>query len=108
MPKFTGRIFKDAGLRSDQVFVDLGSGTGNVVLHAALEIGCESWGCEMMEAAYRLADKQKKEFLARCKLFGIRPGNITLEKGDFCENPKIAEVLKRADLLVSQTNTFLH
>jgi H3 lysine-79-specific histone-lysine N-methyltransferase len=100
LPRFTSRLFKDAKLRHDQVFVDLGSGTGNVVLHAALEVGCESWGCEMMEKACELADAQAREFEARCILWGIKPGFVRLEKGDFLENEPIAGVLKRADVLV--------
>lgn len=100
LPKFTTKLFKDAGLTRDKVFVDLGSGTGNVVLHAALEIGCESWGCEIMPNATTLANKQQKEFEARCRMWGINPGVVRLEKGDFLENRTIADVLKRADVLV--------
>lgn len=100
LPKFTSKLFKDAGLTRDKVFVDLGSGTGNVVLHAALEIGCESWGCEIMPNAIALANKQQKEFEARCRMWGINPGIVRLEKGDFLENRQIANVLQRADVLV--------
>lgn len=107
LPKFTTRLFKEANLRSDDVFVDLGSGTGNVVLHAALEIGCESWGCEVMEAACKLADKQAKEFVARTKLYGLRAGKVVLEKGDFCENQRVVEVLRRADMLVRSEEVVL-
>ena len=101
LPKFTSKLFKEAKLRPDQIFVDLGSGTGNVVLHAAIEVGCESWGCEMMEKACELADAQAREFEARCILWGLKPGKVTLEKGDFLENEAIANVLRRADVLVS-------
>src|SRR6266480_50041 len=38
LPRFISDIFKETRLQSDQVFVDLGSGVGNVVLQAALEI----------------------------------------------------------------------
>ena len=100
LPRFTSELFKQARLRPDQVFVDLGSGTGSVVLHAALEVGCESWGCEMMEKACELADAQAREFEARCILWGLNPGKVTLEKGDFLENDAIAGVLLRADVLV--------
>jgi len=100
LPKFTSKLFKEAKLKPDQVFVDLGSGTGNVVLHAAIEVGCESWGCEMMEKACELADAQAREFEARCILWGLKPGKVTLEKGDFLENEAITNVLRRADVLV--------
>ena len=93
-------------MTSDQVFVDLGSGVGNVVLQAALEIGCESWGCEMMENAYNLADEQKKEFTERCRLWGIAPGEVHLEHGDFRLNEAILDVLKRADVVLVNNQAF--
>lgn len=106
LPRFTSKLFKEAKLRPDQVFVDLGSGTGNVVLHAALEVGCESWGCEMMEKACELAEAQAREFEARCVLWGVKPGKVTLEKGDFLENEAIAGVLGRADVLLVNNYAF--
>ncbi|KAF6229449.1 hypothetical protein HO173_011576 [Letharia columbiana] len=61
LPKFISLILKqDVKMMSDQIFVDLGSGVGNCVLQAALEVGCESWGCEMMDNACDLAELQEK------------------------------------------------
>ncbi|CAK7265574.1 Nucleosomal histone H3-Lys79 methylase [Sporothrix epigloea] len=93
-------------MTSDQVFVDLGSGVGNVVLQAALEIGCESWGCEMMENACNLAEVQKKEFTERCRLWGILPGKVHLHRGDFRVNTAILDVLKRADVVLVNNQAF--
>ena len=104
---FVSRILVDElKLGSDQVFVDLGSGVANVVLQAALEIGCESWGCEMMENACVLADRQCDEFAARCALWGLRPGHITLERGDFRTNERIHGALKRADAVLVNNQAF--
>ncbi|RFU34936.1 hypothetical protein B7463_g1421, partial [Scytalidium lignicola] len=103
---FISKILGEANLKSDQVFVDLGSGVGNVVLQAALEFGCESWGCEMMENACRLAEAQEKEFAARCRLWGIQTGSVRLEKGDFLENDPIKEVMKRADVILVNNQAF--
>jgi H3 lysine-79-specific histone-lysine N-methyltransferase len=93
-------------MTSDQVFVDLGSGVGNVVLQAALEIGCESWGCEMMENACNLAEEQQREFTARCQLWGIAPGEVHLERGDFRHNSRITAALKRADVVLVNNQAF--
>lgn len=106
LPKFTAKIFKEASLTADKVFVDLGSGTGNVVLHAALEIGCESWGCEKMDKPARLAKRQRAEFIARCRMWGIHHGDVHLEHDTFLENRKIAETLKRADVLLVNNFAF--
>ncbi|EON99133.1 putative histone-lysine n-methyltransferase protein [Phaeoacremonium minimum UCRPA7] len=93
-------------MTSDQVFVDLGSGVGNVVLHAALEIGCESWGCEMMEEPCNLADRQLKEFESRCELWGIAAGKASLERGDFRKNDRILRALARADVVLVNNQAF--
>ncbi|CCX31210.1 Similar to Histone-lysine N-methyltransferase, H3 lysine-79 specific; acc. no. Q4WVH4 [Pyronema omphalodes CBS 100304] len=106
LPKFTAKIFKEAGLNSSKVFMDLGSGTGNVVLHAALECGCESWGCEKMSTPAELAEKQRIEFLARCRMWGINHGAVHLRHDTFLENRAIAETMKRADVLLVNNFAF--
>ena len=107
LPKFISDILKkDTKMTSEQVFVDLGSGVGNVVLQAALQIGCESWGCEMMGNACDLAELQQKEFSARCRLWGLAIGSIRLERGDFLDNREIGEVIKRADVILVNNQAF--
>ncbi|KAK4123848.1 histone-lysine N-methyltransferase, H3 lysine-79 specific [Parathielavia appendiculata] len=103
---FISDIFDRTKLSSDMVFVDLGSGVGNVALHAALERGCESWGCEMMENACNLAEAQNKEFTARCRLWGIAPGKVHLERGDFRKNERTLAALKRADVVLVNNQAF--
>lgn len=93
-------------MTSDQVFVDLGSGVGNVALQAALQIGCESWGCEMMEAPSKLAKEQHQEFRARCKLWGIKPGRVRIIQGDFTTDQDIHAVLKKADVVLANNQAF--
>ncbi|KAI5286319.1 Nucleosomal histone H3-Lys79 methylase [Ascosphaera aggregata] len=106
LPRFITDIFKQTKLKSGQVFVDLGSGVGNVVLQAALEIGCESWGCEMMSNACDLAELQQKEFEARCALWGISPGSVHLVRGDFLKQESIIDVLRRADVVLINNQAF--
>lgn len=104
---FVSRILSEQlKMKSDQVFVDLGSGVGNVVLQAALEIGCESWGCEMMTNACDMARLQEREFRARTALWGIATGEVHLEDGDFLANGPILEVLKRADVVLVNNKAF--
>ena len=106
LARFSSEIFQKTNLRSDQVFVDLGSGVGNVVLQAALEIGCESWGCEIMKDATELAELQHREFKARCRLWGLLPGQVHLEKGDFMKNTEISKALQRADVVLVNNQVF--
>ncbi|KAJ6261856.1 Histone-lysine N-methyltransferase [Drechslerella dactyloides] len=100
------QMFQKAGLRPSSVFVDLGSGVGNAVLHAALEFGCESWGVEMMNRAARLADAQAKEFRSRTRLWGINTGTVTLKHASFFDCPEIDETMKRADVLLVNNFAF--
>jgi [histone H3]-lysine79 N-trimethyltransferase len=104
--RFISEALAEAGLKSDQIFVDLGSGVGNVVLQAALEFGCESWGCEVMENACKLAEAQEREFAARCRLWGIKPGLVQLERGDFLVNQKILNIIQRADVILVNNQAF--
>ncbi|KAI9850072.1 MAG: Nucleosomal histone H3-Lys79 methylase [Thelocarpon superellum] len=106
LPRFIAKIIQDTKLRSYHVFVDLGSGVANVVLQTALQVGCESWGCEMMENACELAELQEREFAARCRLWGLARGQVHLERGDFLKNTRIAQVLKRADVVLVNNQAF--
>ncbi|ODA82656.1 hypothetical protein RJ55_01164 [Drechmeria coniospora] len=99
-------LIEKTNMSCDQVFVDLGSGVGNVCLQAALEIGCESWGCEMMENACSMARDQLDEFAARCMLWGVKPGKVRLETGDFRKNSNIHHALKRADVVLVNNKAF--
>ncbi|QSZ37179.1 hypothetical protein DSL72_009273 [Monilinia vaccinii-corymbosi] len=104
---FISRILtEDTGMKADQVFVDLGSGVGNVVIQAALQIGCESWGCEIMPNCCKLASIQKTEFFARCRAWGLSTGSVNLEEGNFLENAKIHQAMKRADVILVNNEVF--
>ncbi|KAI5292166.1 Nucleosomal histone H3-Lys79 methylase [Ascosphaera acerosa] len=106
LPRFVTEIFAQTRLRSGQVFVDLGSGVGNVALQAALECGCEAWGCEVMSNACDLAELQAREFDARCALWGIQPGTVHLVRGDFLKEESIMAVLRRADVVLINNQAF--
>ncbi|KAK2766983.1 Nucleosomal histone H3-Lys79 methylase [Arachnomyces sp. PD_36] len=106
LPRFISEIFKETRLKSDQIFVDLGSGVGNVVMQAALEVGCQSWGCEMMQNAADLAELQKAEFKARCRLWGLSSGAVHLRRGDFLEEKSIIETLQKADVVLINNKAF--
>lgn len=103
---FVHKIFAQTGLNSSHVFVDLGSGVGNVVLQAALQTGAESWGIEKMELAASLGSKQASELQARARLWNISLGAIHLISGDFLESPVIDAVLRRADVVLVNNKVF--
>lgn len=106
LPRFVHEIFRETRLDSSQVFVDLGSGVGNVVLQAALEVGCESWGIEMMPNPCLVANLQAKELPARAKLWGLSIGKMQVIQGNFLSTPEIDDVLRRADVILINNQAF--
>ncbi|KAK4546271.1 hypothetical protein LTR36_001948 [Oleoguttula mirabilis] len=107
LPRFVSKIFEQTGLNHESIFVDLGSGVGNVALQAALEVGCESWGIEQMSNPCDLAEQQAIEFPARARLWGLDVGKVHLLRGDFTADPRIYEILKRADVVLVNNQAFL-
>lgn len=106
LPRFCSDIFHKTQLNHEMTFVDLGSGVGNVVLQAALEVGCESWGIEMMPNPAQLGELQEKEFPERARLWGINAGKVKLLHGDFTDSSEISKVLKRADVVLVNNQAF--
>ena len=104
--KFISDIIQQTKLRAGQVFIDLGSGVGNVVLQMALETGCDSWGWEMMEPSNVIAERHRAEFIRRCRLWRLRPGSVHLERGSFLENPQVLDRLKQADVVLVNNQVF--
>jgi len=59
-----------------------------------------------MKNCCNLAELQQAEFEARCTLWGLQPGSIHLERGDFLTNPEIARILPRADVVLVNNKAF--
>ena len=106
LPGFVHSIFQQTGLNSQSVFIDLGSGVGNVVLQSALQTGAESWGIEIMDTPASFAIDQANELRARSRLWNISLGPITLLHGDFLESPEIDALLRRVDVLLVNNKVF--
>ncbi|KAK5118929.1 hypothetical protein LTR62_000140 [Meristemomyces frigidus] len=106
LPRLVTDIFHKTGLTHEKIFIDLGSGVGNVVLQAALEIGCESWGIEQMPGPCDLAELQAKEFKARSQLWGLNVGSVNLLRGDMTNHAEIPGLLQRADVVLVNNQAF--
>ncbi|KAK1057758.1 Nucleosomal histone H3-Lys79 methylase [Friedmanniomyces endolithicus] len=106
LPRLVTDIFRKVQLNHEQMFIDLGSGVGNVVLQAALEIGCESWGIEQLPTPCELAEMQVQEFRARTQLWGLSTGAVNLLAGDMTTHPSIPALLQRADVVLVNNQAF--
>jgi H3 lysine-79-specific histone-lysine N-methyltransferase len=103
---FVSNIVREADIRRDSVFIDLGSGIGNVVLQVAALCGCACWGIEQMATPAQLALKQLEEFKTRAKCYRISTGPVTFIQGNFLEEKRVAELMKRATHVLCNNYAF--
>ncbi|KAF9242377.1 DOT1-domain-containing protein [Melanogaster broomeanus] len=106
MPSFTSDIISATHLNSSSLLIDLGSGVGNVLLQASLQTGCQSYGIELMEGPADVAREQLKQFKKRCRLWGVRTGEVELEEGDMLTSRRVSELLGEADVVLVNNKVF--
>ncbi|KAF9229829.1 DOT1-domain-containing protein [Gyrodon lividus] len=106
MPSFTSDIISAARLNSSSLLIDLGSGVGNVLLQASLQTGCRSYGIELMEGPADVASEQLNQFGKRCRMWGVRMGEVELEKGDMLSSKRVSELLGQADVVLVNNKVF--
>lgn len=107
MPSFVNDILRTTGLKEDSLFVDLGSGVGNVVMQASLETGCRSFGIELMPGPAEIARSQLEQFKMRCRMWGVRMGPVELVEGDMLMSPRVDALVKEADVVLVNNKVFL-
>lgn len=69
--------------------------------------GCQAYGYENMPAAALLASKQVKEAESRFRMYGISSGAMRTVEADFCEDPEVQAVLKRATVVLVNNEVFV-
>ena len=106
MPSFTSDIIAATGLNSSSLLMDLGSGVGNVLLQASLQTGCRSYGIELLEGPANVARQQWKQFQNRCRMWGVRTGDVELEEGDMLKSKRVSELMREADVVLVNNKVF--
>lgn len=106
MPSFTSDIIAATGLNSSSLLMDLGSGVGNVLLQASLQTGCRSYGIELLEGPANVAREQWKQFQKRCRMWGVRTGEVELEEGDMLKSKRVSELMGEADVVLVNNKVF--
>ncbi|KAF8824042.1 hypothetical protein HHX47_DHR9000438 [Lentinula edodes] len=106
LPSLVHEILSLTKLNQDSLFMDLGSGVGNVVIQSALQTGCKSYGIELVEGPAQVAKEMAEQFKARCRMWGVACGEIELEEGDMLESPRVAELLPKADVVLVDNKVF--
>lgn len=105
-PPIIDDIVTHTGLGPKSLFVDLGSGVGNVLLQASLQSGCRSFGIEIMPGPANIATSQLEQFLLRCRMWGVSTGDIELEQGDMLKSRRVADLLTQADVVLVNNKVF--
>jgi H3 lysine-79-specific histone-lysine N-methyltransferase len=106
MPAFISDIIKETGLNEKSLFLDLGSGVGNVVLQASLQTGCRSFGVEKNPKPALLATKQLEQLKLRCRMWGVAMGEVELAEADMTKCSRMDELMKEADVVLVNNFVF--
>lgn len=106
MPSLVHDILANTNLDQNSLFIDLGSGVGNILVHASLQTGCRSYGIELMPAPASVAKNMVQHFATRCRMWGVSLGDIEVEQGDMLESPRVDELLKEADVVLVDNKVF--
>ncbi|KAJ7102545.1 histone-lysine N-methyltransferase [Mycena belliarum] len=106
MPSLVHEIIQLTKLKEDSLFLDLGSGVGNVVVQASLQTGCRSYGIELNPKPAKVARDMAANFKVRCRMWGVKVGDIELEEGDMLQSPRVNELISQADVLLVDNKVF--
>ncbi|CAG8758991.1 29_t:CDS:1 [Dentiscutata erythropus] len=97
-------------IKSNTIFVDLGSGIGNTILYASIATGCMGYGYELRQKLVDLANEQYEEIKTRGKLYGLEIGRVEFLSGDFRDiyinHPNFINILYSADVILANNRTF--
>lgn len=78
------QMIDEIKMTEDDLFVDLGSGVGQVVLQVAAATSCRHhYGVEKADIPAKYAETMDSEFRKWMKWYGKRHAEYTLERGDF-------------------------
>ncbi|XP_060641112.2 histone-lysine N-methyltransferase, H3 lysine-79 specific isoform X2 [Anolis sagrei] len=78
------QMIDEIKMTEDDLFVDLGSGVGQVVLQVAAATNCKHhYGVEKADIPAKYAETMDKEFRRWMKWYGKKHADYTLERGDF-------------------------
>ena len=106
MPSLAHEMITITNLGEDSLFLDLGSGVGNVVVQASLQAGCKSYGIELMHHPARVARDMVDQMKIRCRMWGVRIGEMELEEGDMLKSKRVDELISKADVVLVDNKVF--
>jgi H3 lysine-79-specific histone-lysine N-methyltransferase len=106
MPSLVYEMVQITKLNENSLFLDLGSGVGNVVVQASLQTGCTSYGIELLPEPAAVARNMLEHLKVRCNMWGLRFGNVELEEGNMLESRRVDELIPKADVVLVDNKVF--
>ena len=106
MPALSHEMIRLTKLHENSLFLDLGSGVGNVVVQASLQTGCRSYGIELMPHPARVARDMSEQIQIRCRMWGVRMGKVELEEGNMLTSRRVDELISEADVVLVDNKVF--
>ncbi|ESK95490.1 histone-lysine n-methyltransferase [Moniliophthora roreri MCA 2997] len=108
MPSLVSSILSThcPSLGPDSLFLDLGSGVGNICVQASLQTGCKSYGIEILPNPSNVGKEMVEAWKTRCQFWGLSCGEIELEEGDFLKSAKVDELMGKADIVLVDNKVF--
>ncbi|KAF5382801.1 hypothetical protein D9757_007288 [Collybiopsis confluens] len=106
LPSLVEEIVCITGLNENSLFMDLGSGVGNVVVQAAVQTGCRAYGVELSPGPAQVAKESVEQFKIRCRMWGVGCGEIEVEEGDMLASRRVEELLPLADVVLVDNKVF--
>ena len=77
-----------------------------IVFVFPLRSGCDAYGIEINHPVASLSFKQRTEFAARLRMWGLTAGRCEVLEGDFCESDEVAEWIRKADVILVNNYIF--
>jgi [histone H3]-lysine79 N-trimethyltransferase len=105
-PRFIWRLLSQCALREKSKFVDLGCGMGTAALFVSLASGGRVYGVEIRSDLKQHLNLVKEEFETRCRMWGLKCGQIEFEIGDFQKSQKALLEIKEADMILASNLLF--
>lgn len=106
MPSLVYEMIQITKLNENSLFLDLGSGVGNVVVQASLQAGCTSYGIELLPEPANVAREMLDHLKMRCEMWGVRFGKVELEEGNMLESRRVDELIPKADVVLVDNKVF--
>lgn len=106
MPTLIDEIVSITNTNESSLFLDLGSGVGNVCVQASLQSGCRTFGVELMKAPARVAVNVEAQARIRARMWGLRMGEVALEESDMLKSAEVDRLLSQADVVLVDNKVF--